>query len=423
MSELLDFYQQQAAGQVSTIPWLLSMQKKAISDFTRMGFPSRRDEDWKYTSMDSFLKHRFLGAKASAGQAIDKASLPLTTGLVVQIINGVAVGLEALAASLPDGVVVQSLSEALVQHPEKIKPYLSQIVKQQHGFQALNTAMMNCGLFIFLPKGVALTTPLILSHSQDKAEQAIYSRHLVVAEEGSSATVIEEYHGELATRYFTNTLTEVCLAAHAVVTHFKIQRESQCAYHIGHLAVRQAAGSRFNSHSFSMGGALVRSDITIALQEPKSTCLMNGIYAPGEGQHIDHHTTVMHEAPDCQSEQDYKGILTGRSRAVFNGQIIVAKDAQHTLAKQQNKNLLLSANSEIDTKPQLNIMADDVVCTHGATVGQLDEDALFYLAARGIDRAQAKRYLVQAFATENLQRLENAELQEWLGELLNQQLG
>lgn len=421
MSELLNFYQQQASVRFSNIPWLLQLQEKALADFTRMGFPARRHEDWKYTVVDSFLQERFENEQSTT---INEATHTLP-GLPVPVdhhsitlINGVVASTDALAASLPPGVVVQSLSQALVSHAEKIKPYLSRILQQQHGFHALNTAMLDCGLFIYVPAGVHLTVPLVLSHWQDKANQATYVRHLVLLDEGSSARIIEDYQGDEHRCYFTNTITEAHLASRARLTHYKIQRESKLAYHVGHLAVKQEADSQFDSHSFSMGGKLVRSDITIGLDEPGAKCLMNGIYTPADLQHMDHHTIVTHEAPNCHSEQDYKGILSGQSRAVFNGRVIVAKGAQHTEAKQQNKNLLLSKTTEIDTKPQLEIFADDVVCTHGATVGQLDEEALFYLATRGIGRAEATRYLVQAFAVENLRKLADVELAEWVGTLL-----
>ena len=421
MSELLNFYQQQASVRFSNIPWLLQLQEKALADFTRMGFPARCHEDWKYTVVDSFLQQRFEN-ELSATINEDTHILP---GLPVPVehhsitlINGVVANADALAASLPPGVVVQSLSQALVSHVEKIKPYLSRILQQQHGFHALNTAMLDCGLFIYVPAGVHLTVPLVLSHWQDKANQATYVRHLVLLGEGSSASIIEDYQGDEHSCYFTNTITEAHLASRATLTHYKIQRESKLAYHVGHLAVKQEADSQFDSHSFSMGGKLVRSDITIGLHEPGAKCLMNGIYTPADLQHMDHHTIVTHEAPNCHSEQDYKGILSGQSRAVFNGRVIVAKGAQHTEAKQQNKNLLLSKTTEIDTKPQLEIFADDVVCTHGATVGQLDEEALFYLATRGIGRAEATRYLVQAFTVENLRKLADVKLAEWVGTLL-----
>ena len=422
MSELLDFYQQQASAQFSTIPWLRRMQEKALADFTRMGFPARFHEDWKYTVIDSFLQQQF-SSKQMTPLSKSQYSQPGTPipgkHYPIALVNGMVVGSDTLAASLPTGVVVQPLSQAWVEHPEKIKSHLSRVLQQQHGFQALNTAMLNCGLFVYLPKGVCLTTPLVLTHWQDKANQAVYVRHLVILDEGSSASIVEDYQGDAHSCYVTNTITEAYLAAHAKLTHYKMQRESKLAYHIGHLAVKQAAGSQFDSHSFSLGGKLVRSDITIGLQEPQAQCLMNGIYVPTDLQHMDHHTVVTHQAPNCRSEQDYKGILSGHSRAVFNGRIIVAKGAQHTEAKQQNKNLLLSKNTEIDTKPQLEIFADDVICTHGATVGQLDEEALFYLATRGIGRAEAIRYLVQAFTVENLRAIANVELAEWLNTILN----
>jgi Fe-S cluster assembly protein SufD len=244
-----------------------------------------------------------------------------------------------------------------------------------------------------------------------------------VAEKGSQASLIEDYCGEAGQCYYTNTVTEVHLAEKASLTHTKIQRESKLAYHVGHLAVKQAAHSQLDSHLFSLGGQWVRSDLTIHLDEPHASCGMNGMYVPFDGQHMDHHTLVRHQAPDCQSVQDYKGIVSGHARAVFNGRVVVAKDAQHTSAKQQNKNLLLSTNAEIDTKPQLEIFADDVVCTHGATVGQLDEEALFYLATRGIEHEEASRYLMQAFMTDNLRAIPNAKLAAWIGDLFNEQIG
>ena len=425
MSELSDFYQQQALPYRSNVPWLQSLQDNALADFNRMGFPTRHCEDWKYTTVDSFLKQRFETPKEIVGSET-KISPDLPTSLLSEAIiihNGhVEIPIE-LTDRLPEGVVILPMSQAVVQHADHIDGYLGRILQQNNGFQALNTAMLRCGVYIYVPAGVCLTTPLVLSHRQDNVDQAIYLRHVVIAEEASSLTMIEHYQGDADTVYFTSSITEAHLAAHAKLVHYKIQCESKRSYHVGHLAVKQRAGSQFDSHSFSTGGQWVRSDIDIALTEPDAQCSMNGLYAPLDGQHVDHHTVVTHEAPKCRSEQDYKGILSGRSRAVFNGRVIVAKDAQHTVAMQQNKNVLLSKNAEIDTKPQLEIFADDVVCTHGATVGQLDEDALFYLATRGIGRAEAMRYLVQAFAVENLRKFANDELAEWLGTLLNQQVG
>ncbi|MBA2653269.1 MAG: Fe-S cluster assembly protein SufD [Tatlockia sp.] len=420
MSEVLDFYQQKAHERFSSIPWLAEIQENGLQELAQFGFPTRHNEEWKYTLVDVFLKHRFVQATNQPAQ-LDKGS-DLPCGLPLNIQNGQVLANEALTSQLPDGVIVQSFAEALEQHPDKLKLYLGKALPHDHAFQALNTAMLGTGIFIYLPAGVCIEQPIVLSHWQENQDQAVYNRCLIIAEEGSEATIIEDYSGAKDCCYFTNTATELFTAAKAKIVHYKIQREAKSAYHIGHLAVVQARNSQFDSHSLSLGGKLVRSDLTLRLEEENAACLMNGIYAPSEGQHIDHHTTVYHLVPNCQSKQDYKGILNGRSRAVFNGKVIVAKDAQHTQANQQNKNLLLGALAEIDTKPQLEIFADDVICTHGATVGQLDEDALFYMATRGIERKEASGYLIQAFAEENLRLVPDKSIADWMATLLNEQL-
>ncbi|MCL9685444.1 Fe-S cluster assembly protein SufD [Legionella maioricensis] len=422
MNEILEFYQEQVKKGLSPHPWLAQLQSKASTELNRHGFPTRHDEEWKYTHVDALLKQRFSLQSSKANPTSLKSSeLPVKHQLLMH--NGLISGEKELAKKLPSGVLLLPLSVALVDHADLIKPYLGTILQQEHGFHFLNTVMIQCGLFLYIPKGVCIEEPIALTHVQDQTNQAVHLRHLIIAEAQSQATFIEEYRGETDCCYLTNTVTEVFVGAGAQLTHYKIQNESKDAYHLGHLSVKQLAHSHFASHSLSLGGKLVRSDISMYLQEEHAQCLMNGIYAPAEGQHVDHHTTVHHLVPNCSSEQDYKGILTGRSRAVFNGKVIVAKDAQHTDAKQQNKNLLLSANAEIDTKPQLEIFADDVLCSHGATVGQLDEEALFYLATRGIGRLEASHYLIHAFAQDNLRLIPNRELADWMGNLLTQQLG
>jgi Fe-S cluster assembly protein SufD len=422
MNEILEFYQEQAKKGVSTLPWLAQLQTKASTDLKRRGFPTRHDEEWKYTNVDSLLKQPFVQQNALTTSDIKNDSdIPVKHRILVQ--NGLISGEKELAPKLPAGVLILPLSAALTHHADLVKPYLGTILKQEHGFHFLNTAMIDCGLFIYIPKGVYIEEPIAITHLQDQENQAVHLRHLIIAEAQSQATIIEEFLGEADCCYLTNTITEVFTGVGAQLNHYKIQRESKAAFHLGHLAVKQSAKSQFASHSLSLGGKLVRSDISMYMQEEYAHCLMNGIYAPAEGQHVDHHTTVHHLVPNCSSDQDYKGILTGRSRAVFNGKVIVAKDAQHTDAKQQNKNLLLSANAEIDTKPQLEIFADDVLCSHGATVGQLDEEALFYLATRGIGRSEASHYLIHAFAQNNLRLIPNRELADWMGSLLTQQLG
>lgn len=419
MNECVEFYHGQTQECVSEKPWLARIQNDAQQTLTQVGFPTRHDEDWKYTSVNTFLQHRFArsGASDCHRQSFGVViSPPPVTSHSIVIENGVLVSSKL---QLPPGVLILSLADAVETMPEKVMSYLGKILTTEHAFQALNTAMLHDGLFIYIPENVCINEPLWVSHWQDNANQAVHFRHLVIVESGSQVTLVEDYCGDENTCYFTNTVTEIHLGQSAILKHFKIQREGRHAYHVGHLAAQQRAASQLLSHSIGIGGAWVRSDMTINFIEPNAYCLMNGIYKPDEGQHMDHHTLVNHAVPACRSEQDYKGILKGHSRAVFNGRVLVAKDAQQTQAKQQNKNLLLSAHSEIDTKPQLEIFADDVVCTHGATIGQLDEDALFYLATRGIDREEAARYLIGAFIIENLRLIDNEKLAAWIGQLLN----
>ena len=418
MSELVAFYEAQAKNAFSNIPWLLDIQQKALNDFMRLGFPNKHQEDWKYTSLTPFLKQSFAVDKSKSVVKL-KSNIPFAAGKTIHFCNGQLVEETLAAIPLPKGVLVNSLTEACVQHQDKLQPFLNTLFPARDGVHALNTAMLDQGLFIYVPADVHLDEPIVISHSHDQSHQASFIRHVVMLEPGSRATVIEDYQGDDRIEYHTNTMTNVHLSASAHFTHYKIQREGQLGYHLGHLSAVLANGSQLDSHSFSVGGQLVRSDTSIQLQEPNASCSMNGIYAPTAKQHMDHHTEVIHNAPDCHSEQDYKGILNGQSRAVFNGRVIVAKGAHHTRAEQQNKNLLLSVGTEVDTKPQLEIFADDVLCTHGATVGQLDEEALFYLATRGIGRADASRYLVQAFVAENLKAITNKELAAWMGTLFN----
>jgi len=400
MSEFVAFYEAQAKDAFSDIPWLLDIQQKALNDFLRLGFPNKHQEDWKYTSLAPFLKNSFAVDK-SKSIVKERSNIPFAAGKTIHFCNGQLVEETLAAIPLPNGVLVNSLRKACVQHKDKLQPFLTSFFPARDGVHALNTAMLDQGLFIYVPADVLLDEPIVISHAQDKSHQASFIRHVVILEPGSRATVIEDYQGDDLVEYHTNTMTTIHLSASSHLTHYKIQREGKLSHHLGQLSAVLATGSQLDSHSFSIGGQLVRSDTSIHFQEPNASCLMNGIYAPTGKQHMDHHTEVIHNAPDCHSEQDYKGVLNGQSRAVFNGRVIVAKGAYHTRAEQQNKNLLLSTGTEVDTKPQLEIFADDVSCTHGATVGQLDEEALFYLATRGIGRADASRYLVQAFVGEN----------------------
>ncbi len=411
MRESLDFYLNQQSL-ISRFPQVEGLCRQAEDTFRQLAFPTREDEDWKYTSTDTFCKTRF---------ELDDASFPPPEDLFPHTSTYLMSGVALSAAILPKDVIIAPWADALMLHAEKIAPFLGHILKHQHGFQAQNTAMLSMGLFIYLPKDIRLEKPVRLVNWQNR-EKARYLRHLVVLEEGSSMTLIEDYQGEDNVAYYTNTVTEVHLHAHGFLKHYKIQHEGSRAYHVGQLSVIQDTHSSFESHSFSLGGQWVRSDTDVQLSGQHAACVMNGIYMTRDTQHLDHHTKIYHQVPQCVSHQDYKGLVAGASRAVFNGIVHVYQDAQKTVAHQQNKNLLLSQQAEVDTKPQLEIYADDVVCTHGATVGQLDEEALFYLATRGIPIEEARHLLMRAFVEENLQKMNHPDLSHWMSGLLNQRM-
>lgn len=422
MNALSDFYQSQARANRSTIPWLASLQEKALNEFQRLGFPSRQDEDWKYTALDSFLQQGFACPDRQSVPVSLAEDIPVSKGQHVLIDKGQTLVPQCLLKDLPAGVLVVPLSEALHSHGQLIQSCLDKMPKEQ-AFLALNLASLHAGVFIHIPEGTCIEQTIVIRHWQNHPGQAAYVRHLIVAEKGSRASILESFEGEEACSYFTNVITQAFLRSGSSLVHYKIQREGQKAFHMGHLVVEQEEASQFASHSLSLGGRLVRSDSSFRLMEPKAGCLLNGIYIPKDNQHMDHHTRVDHLVPDCRSDQDYKGVLAGHSRAVFNGKVIVAKNAQHTEAHQQNKNLLLSTRAEIDTKPQLEIFADDVICSHGATVGQLDTEALFYLATRGIDPGEASQYLIQAFAADNLRLIPDPDLAAWMADQITRAVG
>ncbi len=399
MSELVDFYTKQHTALAPNV------QHAAIADLVRLGFPTRQDEDWKYTSTAAWAKQLFACSLPASMPS------PLPPELAA---------LQLSAFDVPPGVIVSAWADALRLHAELIQPYLDQLVVRTHGFQAQNTAMLQDGLFIYIPAGVKLTQPLCIAPPPIAHHTARYLRYLIITEADSAVSLIEDYSGFPEQTYFTNTLTEILVGPRAHVRHYKLQREGLSAFHVGQLAARLLANSELECHSVSLGGHWVRSDTTIEFAAEGASCRLNGIYLTSGLQHLDHHTRVKHTVPNCVSTQDYRGVLSGRSRAVFNGSVVVAPQAQHSEAKQQNKNLLLSSQAEVDTKPQLEIFADDVQCSHGATVGQLNDDALFYLVTRGIPMQEARQLLLDAFLCENLAQLALTPLANWMSQLIQQ---
>jgi Fe-S cluster assembly protein SufD len=410
----------QLAGQSE--PWLQHMREQAFARFTELGFPTPRDEDWKYTRVTPIAKRAFrtLSPSDERGSPPSRA-FSEHAGHRLVFIDGRFEPQFSQVGGLPPGAIVTNLRAALTRHSARLQPYLGRCAKvSEHSFAALNTAFLNDGAYIFLPTGAAIpeTIQLVFCSSAQGQDAHINPRLLIVAEADSEATVVESFVSDGEFAYFTNAITEVVLGKGAHLEHYKHQEESAKAFHMATLQVQQESRSRLASHSFSVGGALVRSDINTTLDGESAECTLNGLYMVGGRQHVDFHTRIEHVAPGSTSREHYKGIISGRARAVFNGQVYVHPHAQKTDAQQSNDNLLLSREAEVDTKPQLEIYADDVKCAHGATVGQLDENMVYYLRSRGIDDNSARGLLTYGFAQQVLESMQNNAVRERLHEVL-----
>ena len=395
--------------------WLLQQQSEAVSHIRKNGFPTRRMEDWKYTDVQPILKFDF---------NFDTASNVTTSKLTDTIegldcyrlvfLNGRLVHGDTITG---DGIVVKTLHQAIVSDSKLLQSHLNRYATAgKSSFIDLNTAFMQDGCLIKLDDKAVLDKPLNLIYLSDQQASPFASnpRNLLVLGKHARATVIETYSGTDTAEYFTNTITEISLDHGAELEHYKLQQEGALGFHIGNTQVEQKRDSRFVSHSISLGGKLARNDIEVRLTEAGSETVLNGLYIAGQSQHVDNHTRIDHISPHTSSNETYRGILSGRARAVFNGKVIVHKDAQKTNAHQSNANLLLSNDAEIDTKPELQIHADDVKCSHGTTVGQLDENMLYYLRTRAIPEKLARSLLTFAFASDVISRMGLAPFRQLL---------
>ena len=401
--------------------WVARLRREAGERFARLGLPHQRIEDWKYTSVKPIAKRDFArpdaaSATADAG-AIESLRIPGIDAHRLVFING------HFAAALSDtegagrGVSVRSLASVLAENPEALRDRLGAAAPMDFsGFTALNTAFAEDGAVVEIAPDSRADRPvelLFVSVAQDQPVAA-HPRVLVSAGHHGEATIIEHYVGLDDARNLTNAVTEASLETGARIAHYRIQRESRKGFHVGSLHANQAGDSRLEQHNVNIGGQLVRTDINTALNAEGAETLYNGLYLANGRQHVDTHTRINHNVPNTTSEEAYRGILDGHARGVFNGRVYVAPHAQKTAAYQSNDNLLLSGKAEIDTKPELEIYADDVVCTHGATVGQLDTQALFYLRSRGVDHDTARGLLLYAFAEAAIERMGLEGLREWL---------
>jgi len=387
-----------------------------MSRFESDGFPTMKNEDWHFTNVAPIAEKSFNPARA--GEKISAEVVArFTHGQewhTFVFVNGRLANAEK---EVPEGLSVSSLADAIDNDSGLIQRHFAKLATPESGaFTALNAAFARDGAVIRIEADAVIEKPVhLLFISDANAEDtAVHTRNLVFAERHSQCTLIETYVSVGSDVYFSNAVTEVYVADGARFGHYKLQSESRNAFHVGTAQVHQARGSRYESFSFATGARLSRTNVYTTLAGDAAEAILNGLYMVDGSQHVDHQTRIEHVAPNCPSHELYKGILDGRSHGVFNGKVYVHPEAQKTDGKQSNNNLLLSDQARVDTKPQLEIFADDVKCTHGATVGRLDETALFYMRSRGIGMSQARRLLTYAFAADVLEKIELEPLKQSL---------
>jgi Fe-S cluster assembly protein SufD len=388
-----------------------TLRRDAIRCLGEAGFPTTRQEEWRFTNVTPITKIEFqpiFRYELNRTTRDDIRKFLLDGAIHAVFVNGMFSSELSDIDTLPQGVVVGSLAEALKKNPEIVQPNIARLVKTgENAFTALNTAFLWDGGFLSVPKNVIIDRPVqfIFVASDYKYTYAAQPRNLIVTGANSRCKVTETYIGLAQNTYLTNTVSEIMLGENSHLEHNKLQLENTNAFHIGTTHIRMNAATHYISNAISLGGSLVRNNITVVLDAEGSECTLNGLTLSTGTQVIDNHTAIDHAKPHCNSQELYKAILDGESKGVFNGKILVRKDAQKTDAKQTNKTLLLSDDATINTKPQLEIFADDVKCTHGATIGQLDDEQVFYLRSRGIDLAAARDILTFAFAGDVINRI------------------
>lgn len=402
-------------------PHIYNLQREAFSSFAKLGFPTTKNEEWKYTNIAPIAQTKFkLAPKVSnisresfsqtnpfgSSFGVSAPFLKFANCRLV-FVNGYFS--QELSQAIPSlNAKIINFKEAVNSDWEIINSHLAQYALfQSNAFVSLNTAFIKDGAFVYIPKEQAIKEPIFIIFISFPGEEPIvsYPRNLVVMGNNSQGTVVEIYLGMGEKVYFTNSVTEIVLGENTTLEHYKMQRESVKAFHIASIDVEEGRNSNFISHSVSIGGSLTRNNLNVMLNGDGGECILNGLYLTNGEQHVDNHTRVDHVMSHCTSRQLYKGIMDGKSRGVFNGKVFVHKTAVKSDARQINKNLLLSEDALIDTKPQLEINTDDVKCSHGSTIGQLDPDALFYLCSRGISYGEARNILTAAFAQEILEQM------------------
>ncbi|MFT4664980.1 MAG: Fe-S cluster assembly protein SufD [Polaribacter sp.] len=394
------------------------LRKQAMESFYKQGIPTRKQEEYKYTRVDLMLKGEFNFStnKNCSDSQIEPLKF-LKDAYVVVIENGIFIEGSSNLQNLPEGLTICSLVDAVKSNsPVFEKNYAQYAEVKTDPFIALNTAMTKDGVFIHVAKNVIIEKPIHIIHLSTAFENTIiHPRNLIVVDENAQAKIIESFETvDSKAKIFSNALTEIVVDQQAIVDHYKIQDESELGYLMNTTQVIQQKQSVFSTHTFTLSGSFVRNNLTLVLDDEYIESHLNGLYLTAGDQVVDNHTVVDHRKPNCNSNELYKGIIDGKSTATFNGKIFVRKDAQKTNAFQSNKNILLSETGTINTKPQLEIYADDVKCSHGSTTGKLDADKIFYLRARGLSTESAKKLLMHAFASEVVNTIKIEALREYI---------
>jgi Fe-S cluster assembly protein SufD len=389
-----------------------ALDQKRWNDFISTSLPTRREEPWKYTDVSFLTKKKFADPKRLDAEYLrDKVNayrIHHGESIILVCVNGYFMPTLSDTAKLPQEVIVRSLNEALIDQSELIQQHwLGNINAKRYPFASVNTALFTDGLFLLLSDNCEINIPVhLLSLAADENEFIAQPHHLIVVGAHSKLTLVEEYAAATTFPYFMNIVTTIRIGNNARFEHYKIQTENDVAAHMANTFIHQKQDSIAAFMNFSSGGIFARDDLVVKLQETGAECRTAGFYRlQRNNQYIDHHVDITHNAARSHSEMLYKGILDKKSQAVFNGRLCVEKEAQKILAYQANHNLLISNNAEVYSKPELEIYADDVKCKHGATTGQLDQDALFYLRSRGIGETEAMNILLQGFAEEIIQRI------------------
>lgn len=406
-------------------PELHRIRKEALKNFSELSLPTLKHEEWRYTNISPLLKYNFtLPSKdlQISNELMNKFSFNEMDSNILIFVNGKFSKENSKLLNLQEGTIAGSISDAMKNNPEIIEKHFGKYASYNNQiFTALSTAYTKDGAFVYVPEGKIVEDPIHIIFITTASEEKIIiqPRNLFVASKNSQVTIIEHYVSENNNIYFTNSVTEIVVGDNAIVDHYKLQEESKNAFHIARVEIDQERSSNFTSHSISTGGAITRNNINARFNGEGGECTLNGLFLLEDKQLFDAHTLIDHATPLCNSHEYYKGILDDSSRGVFNGKVLVRQDAQKTNAFQKNNNILLSNNALVNTKPQLEIFADDVKCSHGATIGQIDEEAKFYLKSRGIGEEAANAILIHAFASDVIKSMKIESVRNYLEDILS----